>query len=236
MFLYGLAFAFQATSSKYHSSPPTPIDFENLSASNAYKLTWYFRDKYWLANPALWFGTILLMWRLWPYATGMALLGLGLAGEPAKDVIGDFLLGFSTHDVNYEVGYWLWLASVSLLFMGSLLGWCYVVPRDRRCSPKEVFRGLRGMALGSWLAVGVSVFVAWWFKSGLPPPFFGDWGIGVFWMVLGLGLLIMDKCASESSKSHLWRVAMCTSWLLYGLIAVLVCSNWSEICPPPRPK
>ncbi len=153
--LYGLAFAFDATVSREGG--------EALSSAEAFGLAWSYRDYRWLANPAAWLAAFLLAWRLWPWAALVALVAFLVA------ISSTVLIGLSGSVRTHGPGYWIWTASIALLFVGTLAGWWWVVPREQRRWPWEVFRGWRGVALGSWLVFSLGAVTFGWFFYDLFP-------------------------------------------------------------------
>src|SRR5262245_42099038 len=137
---------------------------ESLSGFSAYRFAWAFRDERWLANPATWLAALLLAWRMWAWAALFALVGFGIAVSSAVRV------GLGEWNDTHGSGYWLWTGSMALLFVASLAGYCGFVPRERRRSPVEVFHGWRGVALGSWIGLGLGVLANDWFSEEIYLP------------------------------------------------------------------
>jgi hypothetical protein len=206
-------------------------DYSGLSGRDAFAVTWEARDEVWLANLALWVGTIFLAWRLWSCAAVVSFLGLGLALFLVKNAVGDDTA------VVYGTGYWLWVSSLGVLLAGSLAGWRGVVPRDERRSAAEVFRGWRGVALGSWLLTAVVVFVVWWDNyKYLRPPFFWRAVVISAWSVLGVLALAVERSRNDRHLVRPWQFLTALNLVVFALLALAMWWFWDDISPPLPPR
>jgi hypothetical protein len=248
--LYALAFAFPAVaqdkyprliydpallfpdpaSGRWPSFEKTVVqDFSGLSGRDAFKVSWVFRQEVWLANPALWLGTIFLAWRAWSCAAFVAVIGFGLALLTVNNAVP------SNTELVYGAGYWLWVASLAALLAGSLAGGVFV-PRQGKRTPAELFRGWRGVALRIWLGAAVVVFVAWWeWHKDVSPPLLWRAGIITAWMALGLMALAVEQL-KDSRRPRLWPMLVVWNLVVFALIALAMWWFWSDIYPPRPPR
>jgi hypothetical protein len=245
---YCLAFAFPALTPRQAPEPlfddfPAPVneqfeartkaviasgDIHDISGSEAFRLAWVLHDKAWWGNVALWLASVLLAYRLWGCAALVSFVGFVLAAAPAAEE--------DTLRHGPGLGYWLWFGSVTLLFAGSLIGWCGLVPRDRRRSPAEVFRGWRGAAIGSWLAVGLAAPFVWWSAGYFhPPDVWRDAVIGV-WLMLGVTLFALQRLEHDFSPRRLWRAATAGTWLVLAFTVFTLWCFWADVNPPRPPR
>ena len=168
--MYGIAFALPAVDLAWEIEGQPASKPMHISGPSAFGWAFDFRSAAWLANPLAWVAAFLLAWRLWPWA---ALAATGAAVLALREFVSELLT--PTGSV-FLAGYWLWAGSMVVLALAALAGWVRLVARENRRSVFQVFRGWRGVALGSWLATGLAVLGVAWFWNELEKPASGGGG------------------------------------------------------------
>src|SRR5262249_6690167 len=92
--------------------------FSEVEGYSAFGHAWERNRLWWHANLLLWLGLPLLALRYWSWAATAGGLAFAL-------VMHEFFWG---EEAKYQIGFWLWGASMALLAVGSLVGWLAARP------------------------------------------------------------------------------------------------------------